>query len=830
MLHTGLGQAEGNVTINVVGEVVAKCRKQIGDCRPQAGIVFAGPHFDHILMLQVIGDFFPGMKIIGCTTSGDFSSAFRFSEDSITMLVLDSDDIEIGVGVGRGISLDHRKAAREAVASAGKTLSSIPKFGLTFPHGYSMSPELVMQSLAAELGNDCPLFGGFAATLRLETREIYQFYNGEVLSDSLPLLLMAGPVHFDFAIANSWQPVGTESVVTEVKGRNPLKIGDQTAVDFYRHYLGYHEEPAGEFNLAVYEPGSDEYFLCSPQEYNEDDSITFSGNIREGSRVQLTDATRRDLLEDTVATCKKLSEKARSWQPAFALNFSCTFRKEILGIAANQELKTLQQSFPDGLPIMGFYSFGEISPLTKGGPSRVQGATLIMLLVGPGESKPRKSMKETSSTSDTEPNRLYDDTFLARKLKRSEQSRQRLESLKDFSSNMHRQIIDELIEARKKILEKEVELRKSEEKFRRIVQTAGEGFILMDENHKIVDVNEAFCRMIGYSSREVLGKSIIDFAPDEFHQFVMTDRPKLMDDESRKLEGSLLMRDERKVSVLIHSNVLRDDRGSPLGHMAFIADLTEQKKAIALAGEVQRSLLPQENPKVQGLDIAGRNISCEDVGGDYYDFFIQQDRTLKNAFSVAVGDITGHGVDAALLLSSARAYLRMHVSMEESLPQIVSAMNCHLSEDVMETGRFMTLFYLTIHSDLTSLEWIRAGHDPAILYDPVSRCFETLKGQGVALGIDPSYNYQSYVKSGLGNGHVIAIGTDGIWESRNSAGEMYGKERFEILLQRNAHFSASTILAAVFDELEQFRQGMKADDDITLVVIKINTKNNSELS
>jgi sigma-B regulation protein RsbU (phosphoserine phosphatase) len=77
---------------------------------------------------------------------------------------------------------------------------------------------------------------------------------------------------------------------------------------------------------------------------------------------------------------------------------------------------------------------------------------------------------------------------------------------------------------------------------------------------------------------------------------------------------------------------------------------------------------------VHGLDIAGRNVSCDEVGGDYYDFFLQQEN-VGHSFSVAVGDITGHGVDAALLMTSARAFLRMHASRDESIVEIVRLMN-----------------------------------------------------------------------------------------------------------------------------------------------------------
>jgi sigma-B regulation protein RsbU (phosphoserine phosphatase) len=369
----------------------------------------------------------------------------------------------------------------------------------------------------------------------------------------------------------------------------------------------------------------------------------------------------------------------------------------------------------------------------------------------------------------------------------------------------------------------EEELRKSEEKFRRIVETAGEGFILMDENLVIMDVNEAYCRMLGYAREEILGKTPLDFASDEFKQFMLTNREDILSREYRVLEGESISKDGRKVPVLIHGNTLRNDQGDVIGNMAFITDMTEHKKALALAGEVQKSLLPQAEPEVPGLDIAGRNISCDEIGGDYFDFLWRQEYP-DAFFSVIVGDITGHGVDAALLMTAARAFLRMRASQSGSISQIVTEMNRHLSQDVLDTGRFMTLFYLTLDPQEDQIGWVRAGHDPAIIYDPARDTFEELKGKGIALGVDENFTYPENHKTGLNEGQVIAVGTDGIWETFNQDGEMFGKERFREIIRRNANAGARVILNAVYDELNQFAKGLKAEDDITLVIVKVNEK------
>ena len=363
-------------------------------------------------------------------------------------------------------------------------------------------------------------------------------------------------------------------------------------------------------------------------------------------------------------------------------------------------------------------------------------------------------------------------------------------------------------------------LRKSEEKFRRIVETAGEGFILMDEDLHITDVNDAYCRMLGYSRDELLGKRPLELATESFREFMQVNREKILSQEYREFEGESVAKDGRIVPIFIHGNTLRGDQGEVIGNMAFITDMTEQKKALALAGEVQKSLLPQSKPRIPGLDVAGKNISCDEIGGDYFDFLLRGESS-NAPLSVVVGDITGHGVDAALLMTTARAFLRMRASQSGTISDIITAMNRHLTQDVLESGRFMTLFYMTLDPEEKRIDWVRAGHDPAVIYDPALDRFEELRGSGVALGVDEAFNYIANHKKNITNGQIIAIGTDGIWEAYNKDGKMFGKDRFREIIRQKADESAGEILNAVFHDLEQFTKGQKPEDDITLVIIKL---------
>jgi sigma-B regulation protein RsbU (phosphoserine phosphatase) len=244
------------------------------------------------------------------------------------------------------------------------------------------------------------------------------------------------------------------------------------------------------------------------------------------------------------------------------------------------------------------------------------------------------------------------------------------------------------------------------------------------------------------------------------------------------------------------------------------------KQSLELAKEVQQNLLPKENPGIKGLDIAGKSIYCDETGGDYYDF-ITFDECQPANIAIVVGDVSGHGIPSALLMATARAFIRQRAHLPGGLSQVISDVNRQIVGDVEESGQFMTLFYMMVNPDSQCLEWVRAGHEPGIYYDPEKDVFEDLAGPGLALGIDSEYNYVTNRKDGLKEGQIIVLGTDGIWETQNPEGEMFGKEAIYRLIRENADAEADALLDVIIDSLDHFRDGFNLQDDVTLIVVKI---------
>jgi PAS domain S-box-containing protein len=370
-------------------------------------------------------------------------------------------------------------------------------------------------------------------------------------------------------------------------------------------------------------------------------------------------------------------------------------------------------------------------------------------------------------------------------------------------------------------------IRKREERYRRIVETAAEGFVLLDRDHKIMDVNAAFCKLIGYEREALIGKRPRDFYTDANRKILRIGSQRPYQKGNRSYETTIFSKSGKPIPVLVHNSTLRDDQAESIGEMAFITDLTTQKKSLMLAAEIQKSLLPKERPQVPGFDIDGRTISCDEIGGDYFDFF--WDRSCQNdQFSIVVGDALGHGVDAALIMTAARTILHVSDSQCSRPADIVSDLNEQLAGGVLDTDRFMTLFVLKILPSSGELRWIRAGHDPAVVFDPDRGRFAELRGAGMALGIDKGYHYREYRTGQLKKGQVIALGTDGIWEATDRDGDMYGKQRFQDVIRQNAARDATAIIDAVYEDLNRFCAGTDQADDITLVIVKVDNDFNND--
>jgi len=249
---------------------------------------------------------------------------------------------------------------------------------------------------------------------------------------------------------------------------------------------------------------------------------------------------------------------------------------------------------------------------------------------------------------------------------------------------------------------------------------------------------------------------------------------------------------------------------------------TEMKKiktSLEDASRIQQTLMPKSDPQVDGYDIAGQSIPCDETGGDYYDF-ITPDEWDQEKIGIVVADVIGHGISAALLMTSVRASFRERIFSPGNGVAIVSDVNKRLVQDIEELNLFITMFYSEIDIKEKCFRWVHAGHESALSYDPATDTFDTLGGKGLPLGVMQDCVYTE-ASIQIQPGQIILIGTDGLKEASNPQNELFGNERLQMVMRDNYRKSAKDILDEVFEALENFRGSAIRQDDETLVVIKV---------
>lgn len=252
---------------------------------------------------------------------------------------------------------------------------------------------------------------------------------------------------------------------------------------------------------------------------------------------------------------------------------------------------------------------------------------------------------------------------------------------------------------------------------------------------------------------------------------------------------------------------------------AGLRDRMRLRQSLVLAQEVQQNLLPSNKPKIKGLDITGHATYCDETGGDYFDFLTiagQPDTTA----AIAVGDVVGHGIAAAMLMATARGILRSRCRTPGTPADLLTHLNSLLVED---TGgdRFMTMLLMTVDAERKEMRWATAGHDAPIIYDPAKDRFSEVNGSGMSLGLVRGVAYEEQRITGIRPGQLIMVATDGLWEAFNGDGEMFGKDRIRSLVRRFAKLPAAEIGGRINAELSRFLGAKKPDDDLTFVIVKV---------
>lgn len=380
MLKVAVGHSNDPDSLEAVNEVLAQCQSALAGETPQAGLLFAALDFDHDLVLKRINQVFPQIELIGGTTDGEISSVLEFQQDSLTLILFCSDEIEIRAAVGRNVSQNPEAIAQQAAETAKKSLVLPLQFCIAVPESLTTSAVSILQGLETGLGR-VPIFGGAAAD-QWQYQRTYQFFKTEVLNDAVPILLFAGKLLFSYGVASGWHPIGKRSRITKLDKNIIYEIDGKPALEFYHYYLNK-SEPDAVYPLAVFPPGEEQFFLRGSVGYDSElGSITVSGDVPEHSIVQITDACVEDVVSASQTAFAQALASYPGHTPQAALFFSCAWRRQVLGTRANEEYQMIACSLKQAISGCGFYTYGEIAPLRENGQTFFHNTTFVTLLIG----------------------------------------------------------------------------------------------------------------------------------------------------------------------------------------------------------------------------------------------------------------------------------------------------------------------------------------------------------------------------------------------------------------------------------------------------------------
>ncbi len=347
-------------------------------------------------------------------------------------------------------------------------------------------------------------------------------------------------------------------------------------------------------------------------------------------------------------------------------------------------------------------------------------------------------------------------------------------------------------------------------------------------------VNKKIKGSIDYSDTQYFPENLFDkFSNEDFNKiyYDISRRITVLNDEKILVTPLRVKAKHLGVIFLVQSSdqelEINNEMISALGIQASIAvdnalnyaELLEKERIsqeLELASSIQKQILPKSIEKIKGIDITNFFSPAKEIGGDYYDYSVQD-----NEFSITIADVSGKGVPAAFLMALSRAMLKTinHISNYGPAEEL-NLFNKIIFKDITE-NMFVTMLNAKYNIESHKFTYSSAGHNPLVVYRKSTDTVELCGTKGAAIGFIENYNYRenSFI---LESGDIIVFYTDGIIESENIKRELFGIERLTEAIYQNRDLPVEEIKVKILEAIEKFRNNYEQTDDITFVILKAN--------
>ena len=370
----------------------------------------------------------------------------------------------------------------------------------------------------------------------------------------------------------------------------------------------------------------------------------------------------------------------------------------------------------------------------------------------------------------------------------------------------------------------ESDLRENELRYRLLWENSTDGVVLMNEEGSILFANPAVSQLFGHSAEALLGNDLSmllsggkDLGFDGNDYLSNSAYGQLLEVVGNRQDGSCFPLEISCSSLEMHGRLMI---------AAFLRDITERKQAqlelevheerLQTAREIQQWMFPKVPPNIEGYDIAGVSFPAEAAGGDHFDYLPM----TRGRLGLVVADVAGHGIGPALLMSEARAYLRILALNREETGEILTRANTVLSDD-LSFERYITVVLICLEPENRQLTFSNAGHPAALVVNDQGRVKAHLKRNGVPLGIRSKTTYSTSDSLSLDSGDLIFLYTDGFDEAMAEDESFFGTDKIVQILHQFRALPSRDILQELYQSVDEFTGAQPQADDLTGILVKV---------
>ncbi len=395
MIKTGVGRSNDTDPIKAGAEACKAALSEAGD-GANLIMVFSTVAYDQKKMLEGVRSISKEIPLVGCSDSGEITTEGPVSKH-VAVMALSSDTINFAIGVGEGADKDSRMAGAMAAKEVKKQAGGELSLFMMLLDGLAENGAAAARGVQEVFGKNFPIVGGSAGDDFL-FKKTYEYYNDQVLENSVIGIGLSGKFSFGVGVRHGWEPIGLPMKATRAKGAKLIEVNNRPALSIYEDYFGKKAEElikepiarmAYTYPLGMSVEGSPELLIRDVVIANEKGEITCAAEIPEGSEIRLMLGDPDKAIQAAKEAAENALNQLKGAEPKAIFVFNCIARWKLLGSKRGEEIAAIQNILGKGVPLIGFYTYGELAPLGGVlGPecfSVFHNETMALMVLGEGE-------------------------------------------------------------------------------------------------------------------------------------------------------------------------------------------------------------------------------------------------------------------------------------------------------------------------------------------------------------------------------------------------------------------------------------------------------------